>query len=562
MTDQRVAMPETLLKPHDSRLTSRSAAGLTTWPSRIRSYLPLILALAWFGQHLSHNLSVAHDSIYYLAAAVQDIDVWHANHLLTLPLMQSAMQAGTTLGVPLTLLELGTLPNILCGALTVQIVFLLLHRRLRMSYGSSLLGACLPAVSFGSWYYSVSLEAYAVPMCLMFLCLYLLADEQRTARTFYIVALVHSLAALFHQYAILMGPLILYAIYTTPTWSVARRHRMLFTYTAITTGLVGGVYLLVALHLNVFNQPGGFFHWLLGNVIKDTAAQYVGGLRWQSVIYAFVGLGRALIGAHFVFALPELDGVLSHEFSVNSLDDERFLVATLSPWMARALVAATVLWFAGFIAACLRAMQCWRAARHSPPIIMVLLLLLPMTLMFTFYFSRNIDFWIVQSVCLWIVLAWAMDRLQAVRTMGALTIGLLLINLFGTMQFVTDGKFDYHQWRIGSFVDSIERGDRVIIGDPWPTASFIVYYGGVVPDDLVTDYLQGVPPSHLNEKVDATLAAGHRVFIYDDVFAVSEKSALFYGQGYVDHVERFIDSLPDFQPVGDEPGRRHRVIEP
>ena len=108
--------------------------------------------------------------------------------------MQWMMELCLWLDLPFGPVVLGTLPNLLCGALTIQIVFLFLRKRLRMGYASSLLGAALPAVSFGSWYYSVAIEAYAVPTCLMLLCLYLLADERRSERSFLVVALIHSVA--------------------------------------------------------------------------------------------------------------------------------------------------------------------------------------------------------------------------------------------------------------------------------------------------------------------------------------------------------------------------------
>ena len=193
---------------------------------------------------------------------------------------------------------------------------------------------------------------------------------------------------------------------------------------------------------------------------------------------------------------------------------------------------------------------------------MVLLLLLPMTLVFTFYFSRNIDFWIVQSVCIWILMAWAMHHLQTRRLLAMLFAGLLLINLFGTMQFVRSADRDFHQWRAAALVEELQDDDLVIIGDPWPTASFIEYLGETKPLSLVENYQSEMDPEVIENLVDQTLAEGRRVVLYDDVFSVGAKSALFYGPGYVDYAHRFIRDLPPSTLISRDAGRRHRLIQP
>ena len=542
---------------HTRTLSSRQ---ITT--GALHLYVPVLLSLIWFSLFLSHNLSVAHDSIQYLLDALSDAPTWQANSLFATPLMALSVSLSRALGLTLDPIIAVTLPNVLAGVATVQIVFLYLHRRLNLDYASSLLGAALPAVSFGTWYYSAAIEAYSVPIALMFLCLYLLADERRSVHTFIAVACLHSLAALFHQYAVLMGPLVCYAIYSAPHMRWSRKLLVLLVYTLITAVLVGGMYVLIGVNQPGVNTPSSFLYWLLGNATDQSVAAQFGGVDLKTLAFAVVGMGRAIIGGHFVFAIPELGTLLARVFGANSLDDERFLVAQLSPPLARALLATSLLWVAGLLACLVRIVRARRALHPSPAVFMVLWLLLPMTAVFSFYYSRNIDFWLVQSLCFWILLCWALSTLQRQRSLAVLLAGLLCINLVGTMQFATSAERDFHQWRAAALSERLQQDDLLIIGDWWPTAGFIDYLTDTPPIVLVDQFNRQVEPASLRALIDATLEKRGRVYIYDDIYNIDPASVHLYGPEYAAYVQQFSGTLADAEAITDEPGRQHRVIAP
>ena len=527
---------------------------------RLKYALPFLVSLIWFALFLSQNLSVAHDSVAYLVAAVTGHNMWHPNHLLGVPLMALFIDVGATLKLPLSPIALATVPNILGGALLVQVVFLYLHRRLSLGFRDSLLGSCLPAVSFGTWYYSVAIEAYVIPVFLMFLCLYLLAGDNRTAKTFYVVAVLHSLAALFHQYSILLGPLVVYALIITPAIESRKKLPLFLQYVVITAVIVGGTNILVSNVVADVGNASEFLAWLAGNASSEAAAQFVGGFSLKTIMFAFVGFSRALIGGHFAFAVPELQETLSTVFAAQSLNDERFLVSPLSPTMARILLAAAVLWGIGLVVAVARSLQYLGELRHNSATVMVLWVLVPPLLLFTFYFGHNVEFWLVQSVCLWILLSWALSRMQATRTTIALLLGLALINFIGSMQFVGTADRDYHQWRIQPVAADIQPGDMVVIGNWWPTAGFVEYFTGVKPTILDRNFSEQINVIETTDLVQQKLATHNRVFVYDDVYHIDKSAVYHYGPNYVEYVEKFRLAIPSGQPLSTETGRGHRLI--
>lgn len=525
----------------------------------LKEGLPFFAGVVWFSVFLSHNLSVAHDSMRFLLRTVGG-ELWHANHLFTLPVMSVFVNAGEFLNLPLSPLELATIPNILGGAAMLQLVYLYLRRRLGMSYRDSLLGSLLPAVSFGTWYYSASIEAYAVPICLLLLCIYLLADDRRTEKTFWLVAVVHSAAALFHQFAVLLGPLVVYAMWTAPVIANRRKGIVFVTYVAITAFLVGGTYIAVGLGTHDFNTVAEFLTWLLGNAGADGASQFVGSFELKTLMMAFVGFARSLIGGHFAFAVPELDGLLSKVFGAASLDDERFLVQSLSPMMARVLLALSLLWGLTLLFALFRSVSSFREALNSQAIVMLLWVLLPLTLLFMFYFGHNVELWLMQSVCFWMIVGWALSRARATGLLVTLLVGLLLINVLGSMQFVRSSDYDFHQWRLQPIVEASDADDLIVVGDWWPTESFVQYFAGTDPLVLSRSYQDKVAVEVLIGQVTEQLATGGRVFIYDDIYELDSSAVSFYGRDFARYVDQFRQAIPSAPPMDAHASRQHRLL--
>jgi uncharacterized integral membrane protein len=77
----------------------------------------------------------------------------------------------------------------------------------------SALGVSVIAFSYGAWFYSVNVEVYTPPLFFLLTSLYVITRKAPRKNDIWLIALLHSLAILFHQVNVLFGFVILQWIY-------------------------------------------------------------------------------------------------------------------------------------------------------------------------------------------------------------------------------------------------------------------------------------------------------------------------------------------------------------
>ena len=425
----------------------------------------------------SHNLSITHDSVGYL----WDIEFtqleFHPNHLLYTHLVWLLSQPLQWFFAPDAAIYF---VHALAGALAMAVTYGLMLGRLNFNAVPALLLTLLAGLSYGIWYYSVSIEIYIFPLALLLTALYVLLSEEYDFTKIALVALLHSFAALFHQASILFAPVVMLAIFTYAGWSVRRRVRAALLYVSVCALFVGAPYLYAAADLGKLSSLQVFLLWLQGDNPLDSGIQAIG---LQSIAEAFVGFARALVGLNFLFAHDYLGQLILSAFPGNSLQDEIFLVREFSPALSNTLVFASLVLALGLLALALFAIrQAFRSeVDHSRPLLLLLAWLIPYCSFFLLFNPSNVDFWMTQLVIILLLIGIASQaqlfvRAGFTRLLWLCAVLMLFVNGLGVIIPAKDHRNDLYRTVVLDYENLIEEGEILILADTWPIKWHLHYH--------------------------------------------------------------------------------------
>jgi hypothetical protein len=490
--------------------------------SRAGAALVAGLALAVYAATLSPNLSAAHDAVAYMNLIDGGEPAFHPHHLLFAPLAQLWIAALRHLGVSAASSQLVALLDACAGAAGLALVYALLRRRAELGAALSAAATLCVGASFGFWFYSVSVEVYLLPLALVLGALYVLLGRGATGRRFATAGALHAAAVLFHQLHVLFWPSVVWA-----AWRAARGSgrvpfaRALGAHAAAFAPIVLGAYGLV---LGVALQIDS-----LDAALRYAASYALGPDYWYppslaSAARALVGAGRALIGAHFVFALPELRGVLASALPGQGLADEVYLVRGLAPGLAWLLLAATLALALGVLALALGGVR-RRALEPGARSLLELsgVWLASYAAFFVFWVPHNVEFWIPQSVAFWLMLAcaWSGARPGAVRAFAALGLALAAVNYAGSIRPAGDLANDFYHAQAQRFAARASARDLIVVGSRWLLPSYLERFADAPVWSLERALRGAASPGDAvasgRALLERTLADGGRVLVAHDV---------------------------------------------
>ena len=172
------------------------------------------------------------------------LETCHPHHILFNPFGFILLQVLRVFGIGRILGPMATV-NSVVGALGCGFLYLLL-RQVGTRRGVALMAAWLLAFSFGWWFYAITLEAYAIPLFLLLVALYLLFrhDRQQPVGLGLLLplSLLSGLAALFHETHIFAVPVIGYLLLAR----CRARPLQILGYMAGAGIIIGGGYLVGA----------------------------------------------------------------------------------------------------------------------------------------------------------------------------------------------------------------------------------------------------------------------------------------------------------------------------
>jgi hypothetical protein len=519
-------------------------------PVRLRSLVALFCAAtAFYVASISRNLALAHDSIGYINDLDAGIHLFHQHHLLYHVTAFGWLRLWQALGVRAPSEVIVAALNSVFGGLTLCALYLFARRRLRLAPGASMLALGLCGFSFGFWFYSAVVEVYLPALFFMVCAAYVLAADELTPKRMAQVGLLHALGTLYHQLNILFVLVVAVILLAR-----ARRRwwRMAFSYGAALVPTVGIPYILIPVLFEGVRSVSGYLYWI-------TFYAHLGywcPLTLETLAKACVGSGRAVLGSHFLMAVPPIRDRILASFGHNFLSDELYLVRSLTPSMGAWLLGAWLLTLGCTLVTALVALGRWRTvwAAHGRAMAPILLWLAVYSCFFVFWVPDNPEFWIPQSVCGWLLLV-ALCRATGADPGGRVSwarsvlprlvlVLLTTVNLLGSMLWVRGTEYDYYYGRAQALAGQVRKGDLLVLGQEWVWGPYVRRF--VAPDPMSLEMvLDSFPRAEdyvrrVALRVNHTLERGGRVILSREAVEFKPETARQRGPGLL-AVERLWD---------------------
>ena len=527
---------------------------------------PFVLIFGLYLATLSNNFSLTHDSIEFLLPLRAGETEFHANHLFYMPFLQSVAALASFLGLTASLHLVVEAAGALAGTLTLLAGYLILKQRFGVQRWNALAAVTAAGLTYGTWYYSVAIEIYIYPLLFLAWAFFVLTSPTLTWRGIVVAAALQSAAILFHQTAILFSfvPLIVLLSGRQDERSLTPAIGRLMLYGAIGSALVCGSYWWAANTLGHADSMEAFVQWFLG---YGASTQYWSPASVKALLLAATGLGRALIGGHFLFGVPALSGPLEKMFSGKSLEDEIFLVRGVPDWMDYALLALAAVAGALLLFLAVRAIVMLIRDHSAIPrsgLILVIAWLLPYTLFFIAWDASNADFWVMQGFVAILLIAGVMqsrndrDR-QPAKYFAALAAVLFVLNGAGSVFLANDPDNDFYRVYLQPVKDHVTDKDFLLIGDSWPMGNHLKLHTDAT-FEAVSGAFRERSADDLAVMLKQRIDSGQRVFLAQDIFEVASSTKKFYGERYSDYLATLRARLCGTSEVAAASGIRLRAL--
>lgn len=464
--------------------------------SRMRWTLIFSAVLLFFIWTQPANHSEAEDAYFYARQVEQGSgsEMFHAHHLLYLPVMRILFRATQALGYTGRSLPVLIAFSMVCGAGVICLFQALLRRRgvqERLVWAFSL--ALL--FSYGFWRYSTTAEIYVPVTFLSLAALYFAERSTERPLFFGFSVLSASLALLTHLIAL---PAILLAI---PLWIAnGQGRRKIILYCLLTV-------LVVALGYAVAASGPGLTAYQDTQVVRETL------LSPRVWVKGAAAWGQNLLSANFLFALPQVAGKIESLFPYHMLQEELFMGQQASHRVAGLAfatlgIAATL--FLGVLWVIVRSIR--RALTGNVLRISAALAWLGGTAGMAFLFEpANPEMWICTLAPFWLFvsLCCAQAPPGAGRLAGLLALTLLIHNVAGGISLVKSPAGDYCRQKAAGAVELFREGDLVLTAD---SHSFVTFLRYQTPAQVVD--AKFISPEQWSILRKQTVG---RTFVFDDV---------------------------------------------
>ncbi len=429
---------------------------------------------------LQNNFSSSHDAITYLKLITEGKELFHPHHLVYNLVVNVWINIWHAILPGVEIHFIAESFQALCGSLIVLITYIFFTKRFFINYTNSAIYSSIIAFSYGMWAYSTNVEVYAPSILFCMLVLLRITRKDLKLIDCWYIALLHITAILFHQVNVLLTPVICYALYTRfENHKITRTLQYLFA-TSIPVILI---YVSIAWYVGERN-PASMIRWTL---FYATELDYWKEFSFQSILYVATGLAHAFVGAHFVFRLPFIAPGLQNGLSSHSLQDEFFLVRNMDQQQANLLFVFSILLAIALIFLFIRVLVFVAGNRVSSLQKILFLTLICYSVFFIFWMPENLEFWIFQSILIWLLLLGENRLKLPIWIAGSIAALLFYINFFGSIFFLQDKENDLYYSRIYPLSKLLVKGDLVITESPWINKDYVQYFSNAFTIDSTAD---------------------------------------------------------------------------
>lgn len=457
-----------------------------------------VLLCGFFVLTAPANHSEAEDSYYYAGMAEHGVlnGMFHAHHLLYLPLMRIIFRAAQYAGYAGRAFPVLTGVSLIAGALAVCL-FAALLRRAGEKRTAVIPFTCALLFSYGFWRYSTTVEIYAPAAMLSLLTVYCAVRGEK--RPFFIGSVLSgSFALLLHLVTI---PAVLLAV---PVLYVFLRQKARAVSYVLTVLLITGT---------VYGAVAGF--GIRPAVFTDTLVQrgsLVSPLTWLGGLAAW---GQAVLSGNFLFSIPAAAGQIVQLFPFQMLQEELYMgqqarpsAVLISPFtFGAALIAAAVIFYA--------AVRNFRPVWTGRSAVLV-----PVFIWFAgaaglaFCFEpANPETWICVLPPFWLLAGLVWNEMPAGRVLrrmpAVLASALLLHNWSGGMSLIESPDSDYCRQKSAWISKEVLPGDLILTADSHSFATFLEYQTPARVMDA--KFIDSAQWDELRRQTSG------RIFVFDDV---------------------------------------------
>lgn len=485
---------------------------------------------------LQNNFSASHDAITYLNHITKGEHLFHPHHLLYNAVANVWLNLWHFIFPSVPLHYIIESFSAVCGSGIVLVSYIFFNKRFYLNYSTSAICSIIIAFSYGVWCYSTNIEVYAPSILFSLLVLLRLSRKELSRLDLIIISGLHITAILFHQVNVLLTPVIVLYILKSyrdlnlklsseihsqgmdelknKRFSDRETNQSIQTskwaavalYLIPTTLVVLASYIMAAWFYADEKTLSGITRWTL---FYATELDYWHPFSYNTFPYVVTGLAHAFIGAHFVFRIPALTDKLTGGMSEHSLSDELYLSSSLSDGFSIALFLLSILVAILMTYLVVQFINTIRKRFSSVQGILVSSLFI-YSLFFIFWMPENLEFWIFQSVIIWMLILGNPSFFSKKRSIilpSFIAAALYVINYFGSIELLGKKESDLYYSRVQPVSRIIEPGDIVILEEPWILDGYINYFTPGI--DLKAGDPNVIPLSN------RALAAQHKVVIFE-----------------------------------------------
>jgi hypothetical protein len=490
---------------------------------------------------LSAVPALTHDSLTYLLAIERGgADLFHPHHLAYNAVSRAWLDLWTALGVSADPLRVVASLNAVIGAAAAAMVWIILRTRAGMPRRAAAAGTAGATLSYGFWFYSVSVEVYALSLAALLAAFLALTSPRLDRRGLVVLGVACGVAVVAHQSNALFGLVVALEL-------VRRRHGIRHAWREI-----------VVVGLTAVTVAASAYAAVLAFVVKPRSAdasrdwftryaQNDGYWHFEpgALVKAVFGFGRALLGGQYALGLEAVADRATSAFPGKSLADDAFLARHLPSWLVVVLVLTAAASALLLVATVVRGL--WQRAHIAEPgrsLLRPLLIWLAVwAAFFLVWEPRNPEFHIPQVTMLWMVATVCCARtvstaaggpvaetgragpgqvrLVGVTLLTAAAVGIGMSTGVGTILPASDEGNDVYARRYTVLHAEVSEGDLILVDHPHLGLAYADRHTDARAVPVVSFELSvtmGERPPHpepedIADQVVRTLMAGDRVAV-------------------------------------------------
>lgn len=480
--------------------------------SKLFSILIFAFFLLIYALSIPEALSVAHDSIQYIFDIEKGTDIFHPHHLLFTPIVRVwAELMSAVFGINDTSFSTGII-NSLFGAMGVMFIFKILAEVFKIKNVAASLWASIAGLNFGYWFYSICVEIYIIPLGLVLAGIYYLCKSDYKGKWFLVSAGLLGFSVLVHQLHILfIFPLLF--IFANNFKKIGIKSILLYLAVYLSIIAIGYFYVIFAVkNLYTFDD---IIYWLTfyTHVLPSWNEPEASGF-----LKILIGFVRSFIATQPFLVSPETSGLMKAFFAQKSLEDDSYLLRSLSQGTIYIYLFAVAALLSLIIYFFIKATGNLRSqAKKNKEILIFVAAFIVYSIFFSFWNPENLEFWIPQNVFLWIMLAVFLKDKTNKFMLPALAILIAGLNWFFLISRTGNIDNDYYYTKVKKIESASKNNDLILLENKW-----IDWYYFDKFTDIDKLSLNQYPGDHEDEfdpigYIEKKLDRGNRVYMVDNL---------------------------------------------